>query len=95
MIGGERIPRGRAAEFTATGTVADLHTALDDVVARLPAWVEVVVTDGVRDRAAVGSSRAAAFATATPEWVLGYLVRELGQHLGQLEITRDVVASRL
>lgn len=63
-IGGEHIPRDRAAEFTATGTVADLHTALDAVVARLPAWVEVTVTDGVPDRAMVGSSCAAAFATA-------------------------------
>jgi hypothetical protein len=93
VIGGERIPRDRAAEYTATGTVAGLHTELDDVVARLPAWVEVAVTDGVRDWTAVGSGRAAALATATPEWILGHLVRELAQHLGQLEITRDVVAT--
>ncbi|MBA4022788.1 MAG: hypothetical protein C0482_10540 [Gordonia sp.] len=90
VIGGERIPRDRAAEFTATGTVADLHTALEDVVARLPAWVEVAATDGVRDRTAAGSRAA----TATPEYLLGHLVRELAQHLGQLEITRDVVATR-
>jgi hypothetical protein len=89
VIGGERIPRDRAAEWSATGTVADLHTALDDVVARLPAWVEVAVTDGVRDRTAAGSRAA----TATPEYLLGHLVRELAQHLGQLEITRDVVAT--
>jgi len=64
VIGGERMPRDRVAEFTATGTVADLHTVLGAVVARLPVWVEVTVTDGVPDRAAVGSSCAAAFATA-------------------------------
>jgi hypothetical protein len=89
VIGGERIPRDRAAEFTATGTVTDLHTALDDVVARLPAWVEVAVTDGVRDRAAAGSRGA----TATSEYILGHLVRELSQHHGQLEITRDALAT--
>lgn len=87
VIGGERIPRDRDAEWSATGTVADLHAALDDVVARLPAWVDVAVTDGVRDRTAAGSRAA----TATPEYLLGHLVRELAQHLGQLEITRDVV----
>ena len=89
VIGGERIPRDRAAEWSATGTVADLHAALDDVVARLPAWVEVAVTDGIRDRTAAGSRAA----TATPEYLLGHLVRELAQHLGQLEITRDVVTT--
>ncbi|MBY4213621.1 DUF664 domain-containing protein [Rhodococcus fascians] len=31
------------------------------------------------------------FATATPEWVLTHLVRELAQHLSQLELTRDVL----
>ncbi|MGW8538679.1 hypothetical protein ACWGK5_31635 [Rhodococcus qingshengii] len=50
VIGGEHIPRDRVAEFTVTGTVADLHTALDAVVARLSVWVEVTVTDGVTDR---------------------------------------------
>ncbi|MFD0925585.1 mycothiol transferase [Williamsia deligens] len=90
VIGGERIPRDRGAEFTSTGTVADLHTAIDDVVARLPAWVDVAITDGVRDRTAAGSRAA----TATPEYLLGHLVRELAQHLGQLEITRDLVTSR-
>ncbi|CAM3294172.1 DUF664 domain-containing protein [Williamsia muralis] len=69
VIGGERIPRDRAA--------------------RLPAWVEVAVTDGVRDRTAAGSRAA----TATPEYLLGHLVRELAQHLGQLEITRDAIAT--
>ena len=89
VIGGERIPRDRAAEFTATGTVAGLHTALDDVAARLPAWIAIAATDGVRDRTAAGSRAA----TATPEYLLGHLVRELAQHLGQLEITRDAVAT--
>ncbi|WP_299572220.1 DUF664 domain-containing protein [uncultured Williamsia sp.] len=87
VIGGERIPRDRNAEFTATGTVTDLHGALDDVAARLPAWVEVAVTDGVRDPGAAGSRAA----TATPEYLLSHLVRELAQHLGQLEITREVL----
>jgi hypothetical protein len=89
VIGGERIPRDRDAEWSATGTVAELRTALDDVVARLPAWVEVAATDGIRDRTAAGSRGA----TATPEYLLGHLVRELAQHLGQLEITRDVIAT--
>jgi hypothetical protein len=68
-------PLDRAAEWSATGTILDLDTSLVDVVARLPAWVEVTVTDGVRDRTTVGSARIAAIvAMAAPEWIIGHLV---------------------
>jgi hypothetical protein len=90
VIAGLRIPRDRAAEFTAKGRVDDLITRVDDVRARLPEWVDVALREGIRDRTVMGSTRPE-LATATPEWVLTHLVRELAQHLGQLELTRDVL----
>ncbi|ETD31892.1 hypothetical protein W823_15780 [Williamsia sp. D3] len=90
VIAGLKIPRDRAAEFTATGRVDDLITRVNDVRARLPEWVDVALREGIRDRTVTGSTRPEV-ATATPEWVLTHVVRELAQHLGQLELTRDVL----
>nr|WP_254925666.1 MULTISPECIES: DinB family protein [unclassified Rhodococcus (in: high G+C Gram-positive bacteria)] len=90
VIAGLKIPRDRATEFTATGRVDDVITRVDDVRARLPEWVEVALREGIRDRTVIGTTRPE-LATATPEWVLTHLVRELAQHLGQLELTRDIL----
>ena len=90
VIAGLKIPRDRATEFTATGRVDDLITRVDDVRARLPEWVDIALREGIRDRTVTGSTRPEA-ATATAEWVLTHVVRELAQHLGQLELTRDVL----
>lgn len=90
VIAGLKIPRDRAAEFTATGRVDDVITRLDDVRAHLHEWVDVALREGIRDRTVMGTTRPE-LATATPEWVLTHLVRELAQHLGQLELTRDVL----
>lgn len=91
VIGGERIPRDRAAEFTARGTVADLEAAIDDVSTRIDAWVHIALTEGPRDRTSGGSTRTADVADASPEWMLLHVVRELSQHLGQVEISRDIL----
>ena len=93
VVGGERIPRDRAGEFTATGTVADVTARLDDVAARVPGWVEIALTEGPRDRTAVGSTQTTAVREATAEWMLLHVIRELSQHLGQLELTRDLLVA--
>ncbi|MGJ0121224.1 DinB family protein [Williamsia sp. MIQD14] len=93
VIGGEQIPRDRDAEFHATGTVADLCDALDDLRARVGDWLHIAVTEGVRDREVRGSTRTADIAEATPQWIVLHVVRELAQHLGQLELTRDVLCA--
>jgi hypothetical protein len=90
VVAGLRIPRDRDAEFSATGGINDLLARVDDVRGHLPAWVEIAVGEGVRDRTVVGSTRPEA-ATATAEWVLSHLMRELAQHLGQLELTSDLL----
>lgn len=90
VIAGLGIPRDRDAEFTASGRVDDLIATVEVVRSTLPSWVDVAVHEGIRDRSARGSTRSEA-ATATPEWVLVHIQRELAQHLGQLELTRDVL----
>lgn len=93
VVGGERIPRDRDGEFTATGAVADVAARLDDLADRVPGWVRIALDEGPRDRTAVGSTRTSAVREASPEWMLLHVVRELSQHLGQLEITRDLLTS--
>lgn len=96
FIAGQRIPRDRAAEFTATGQVEDLVERLTALQQRLPEWVEVAVTEGIRDRSVVdgvlgGTTRTEALATASPEWTLLHILHDIAQHVGQMEITRDLL----
>ncbi|MEH3155062.1 MAG: DUF664 domain-containing protein [Gordonia paraffinivorans] len=93
VVGGERIPRDRDGEFTATGRVADVAERLADLSDRVPGWVRIALEEGPRDRTAVGSTRTTAVKESTPEWMLLHVVRELSQHLGQLEITRDLLTT--
>lgn len=92
VVAGLQIPRDRDAEFTARGSVEDLVVDVRLVRSQFAEWVDVALAEGIRDRNAVGSTRSARVASATPEWVLIHISRELAQHLGQLEITRDLLA---
>ncbi|GEE00909.1 hypothetical protein nbrc107696_13550 [Gordonia spumicola] len=100
FVAGARIPRDRDAEFTASGTVADIVERLADAAERLPAWVRIAVTDGVLDRDVAdhvtsGTTRTELLATATPEWALLHVLQDIAQHVGHMEITRDLLlASR-
>lgn len=96
FIAGQRIPRDRDAEFSATGPVVELLERLTALQQRLPAWVEIAVTEGIRDRDLAdgvrgGTTRAAVLATATPEWTLLHILHDIAQHTGHLEITRDLL----
>ncbi len=98
FIAGQRIPRGRDSEFTATGRVDELLERLTALQQRLPAWVEVALTEGIRDRSVAdgvrgGTTRATVLATATPEWALLHILHDIAQHVGHLEITRDLLLS--
>lgn len=98
FIAGQRIPRDRDSEFTATGRVDELLERLMALQQRFPAWVEVAVTEGIRDRSVAagvrgGTTRAAVLATATPEWALLHILHDIAQHVGHLEITRDLLLS--
>ncbi|MFZ2510468.1 MAG: DUF664 domain-containing protein [Gordonia sp. (in: high G+C Gram-positive bacteria)] len=96
FIAGHRIPRDRSTEFTAVGPVADLVERLAALQERLPAWVDIAVTDGVRDRDLAdgvrgGTTRVEVLATATGEWALLHILQDLAQHVGHMEITRDLL----
>ncbi|MGJ0184247.1 DUF664 domain-containing protein [Corynebacterium glyciniphilum] len=90
FVAGEDIPRDRDAEFRASGTVAEAHVLIEEVRGRLPDWARIALTEGIRNREATGTSRRD-IAEVTPEWVLEHILHELAQHLGHLEVCRDVV----
>lgn len=91
LVAGEKIPRERAGEFAATGTVAQARVLVDRMRERLPRYVHRALADGIADRSAIGSTRADA-AAATGEFVILHLLRELTQHTGHLQICADLVA---
>lgn len=96
FIAGQRIPRDRSTEFTATGTVDDIVERLAALQERLPAWAEIAVTEGVRDRDLAdgvrgGTTRVEVLATATGEWALLHILHDIAQHVGHMEITRDLL----
>lgn len=86
------VPRDRDAEFLATGTVAQALTLLDAGRARL------------HEDARAAVPRAAPLNPPPPQEypdldatqgdVLLHVYEELAQHLGQLEVTRDVLLAR-
>ncbi|MFT4085781.1 MAG: DUF664 domain-containing protein [Gordonia sp. (in: high G+C Gram-positive bacteria)] len=90
VVAGESIPRDRDAEFTATGTVEQARALVARSRERLPRWIRLALTEGIADRSPVGTTRSDV-ATATPEFVVLHMLRELAQHTGHLQICRDVV----
>jgi hypothetical protein len=90
VVAGRRVIRDRDAEFRATGRVDDLVARVDAARRQLAEDVagvdwgaapEVVTDPGRPDGRTKGG-------------VLLHLLEELYQHLGQLEITRDVLEAR-
>ncbi len=89
---GIHVPRDRAAEFTATGTVAEALALLHGTRARLhedarAASPSELPLDPAHDKD--GS-----ISYLTQGEVLLHVYEELAQHLGQLEVTRDVLLAR-
>ena len=92
MIAGRAIDRDRPAEFRATGAVADLADRAAAARRRLDADLENF------------DSTAATAVPPDPEYaelpfgrtqggVLVHIYEELSQHLGHMELTRDVIRS--
>lgn len=87
---GVEVPRDRDAEFRASGSVADL---LELAAAQREAFIaDVRATDLTAAPASAPPGRNPA-ETATCLAVLVHVIEELAQHLGHLEITRDVLAA--
>jgi hypothetical protein len=83
------VPRDRPAEFTATGTVGDAQRIVAATRAMLH---EDARAASPRERPANPDRRRdGSISYATQGDVLLHVYEELAQHLGQLEVTRDVL----
>lgn len=82
------VPRDRDAEFTATGTVDEALALLEAGRARLHEDVRACNPEAAPVNPPVGRDGTA---YATQGDVLLHIHEELAQHLGQLEVTRDVL----
>ena len=85
------VPRDRDAEFTATGTVAEALELLELGRARLHEDARAADPAAAPANPPAGPDRTA---YATQGDVLMHVYEELAQHLGQLEVTRDVLLSQ-
>jgi hypothetical protein len=89
---GIRVPRDRDAEFTATGTVDEALALIEQTRAGLHENARAAAPGELPadpERHMDGST-----STATQGAVLLHVYEELAQHLGQLEVTRDVLLAR-
>ncbi len=93
VVAGRDVPRDRAAEFTAAGPVADLVAAEQRAKAQFRA-------DALTADPAAPPRRPAArrgpdvLAVRSQGHALLHVVEELYQHLGQAELTRDLLLTR-
>jgi uncharacterized damage-inducible protein DinB len=85
---GRVIPRDRDAEFTATGAVADLARATDQLRADFAGWVADAEPGMPPANPRRGRDRDE---YATQGEVLLHVYEELAQHRGHVEITRDIL----
>jgi hypothetical protein len=86
------VPRNRPAEFTATGTVEEALALLERTRARLH---EDAHAASPREQPVnPDREKDGTISYATQGDVLLHVHEELAQHLGQLEVTRDVLLAR-
>ncbi len=89
-VHGRRIQRDRAAEFVATGAVADLEARVAAARLRLRADLADLDWDAP-PRGPVDPQDADLPLGRSQGGVLLHIYEELSQHLGQMEITRDLL----
>jgi Protein of unknown function (DUF664) len=87
-VAGRDIERDRAAEFVATGNVADLVERAREARRQFASDVAVAEPDAP-PRGAVPAADRAIPIGRTQGGVLFHVYEELSQHLGQMEISRD------
>lgn len=93
MAAGRPIERDRNSEFTATGTVADLEAAVADLRRHLATDIA-----RIEPQAPMRHLDLLPGDSTVRHWTRGealvHAYEELAQHLGQLEITRDLLLSQ-
>lgn len=90
VICGHPSDRDREAEFTSSGTVAELRIQADAAVDRLRALVPEI--EAATELAATARTSVPLEAGWTVGTALVHAYEELAQHLGHLEITVDLVS---
>jgi Protein of unknown function (DUF664) len=90
VVGGGTVPRDREAEFPATGRVADLVARVPEARQALAAAVAAGDWEG-KNRGPVPPGFAETPVGASRGGALLHVYEELAQHLGHLEITRDIL----
>ncbi len=90
LVGGRHVVRDRDAEFTATGTVADLAARTDAALEQLAADLGLLEPEAALrrepDEWAVGPDR-----PLTQDAALVHLYEEMAQHHGQMQLVRDIL----
>lgn len=92
QVAGRAIQRDRPAEFVATGRVADLAATVEAARARLRADLAAVDWDAP-PRGPVDPQDAGRPAGWSQDGVLLHILEELYQHLGQMEVSRDLLVA--
>lgn len=93
VVAGRDVPRDRAAEFTAAGRVADLVAAAQQ--AKLQFRADALTADPpAPPRRPPARRRPDVLEARSQGHALLHVVEELYQHLGQAELTRDLLLAR-
>jgi hypothetical protein len=92
-VAGREIHRDRPAEFRAAGPVADLVKAASEACHRFGADAATAEPEA-RPRGSHHSMASDELEVLSQEHALLHVVEEVCQHLGQLEITRDLLRHR-
>jgi Protein of unknown function (DUF664) len=90
VVAGRAVDRDRDAEFRASGPVADLVIAAQQAQRRFRA--DIVTADpGARPRSGHPTTAEEELELASQGHALLHVMEEVCQHLGQMEITRDLL----
>ncbi|GAA4832549.1 DinB family protein [Saccharopolyspora rosea] len=89
VVADRAVARDRAAEFTATGPVGEVGARVEEAKRTLRS--DLAALDPEREVHPEHRSWIPADVRMTHDTVLLHVLEELYQHLGQLEITRDVL----
>jgi hypothetical protein len=93
VVAGRTVERDRAAEFRAAGPTADLAAAAAEARRRLRGDL-VTAELGARPRGGHPTTRPDELELTSQGHALLHVMEEVCQHLGQLEITRDLLRQR-
>lgn len=93
VIGGLDVPRDRDAEFRAVGSADEALARLERIRREWPRWWRAGLVDGVAAPETAARVRRSPD-ESTAEWIAAHVLRDVTQHLGHAQITRDVLRAQ-